>query len=93
MSELLTDLVQHLQDAYTNHPGDDGRLIVAVPTTPHAMEHFEVKKVQHEGPSVVLYCQAPEAENGKLNRRAEEPAQPQAKRSRTCVHNDYADLF
>jgi hypothetical protein len=88
MSELLTDLVNHLQNVYTNHPGDDGRLIVAVPTTPYTVEHFEVSKIHHEGPSVVLYCQSPQA----VISRPEEPAEPQAKRRRICVHNDYADL-
>jgi hypothetical protein len=34
MSTMLTDLIQLLQDAHTHHPGDDRRLMVAVPTTP-----------------------------------------------------------
>ena len=34
MSPMLTDLMQQLQDVHTYHSGDDGRLIVAVPTTP-----------------------------------------------------------
>ena len=57
MSTMLTDLMQQLQDVHTYHPGDDGRLMVAVPTTPHTMEQFEVREVHHDGPSVVLYCQ------------------------------------
>ena len=57
MSTMLTDLIQHLQDAHTYHPGDDGRLMVVVPTTPHTMEQFEVREVHHDGPSVVLHCQ------------------------------------
>ena len=57
MSTMLTDLMQQLQDVHTYHPGDDGRLMVAVPTTPHTIEQFEVREVHHDGPSVVLYCQ------------------------------------
>ena len=37
MSTMLTELVQHLQDVHTHHLNDDGRVIVAVPTTPHTM--------------------------------------------------------
>ena len=54
---MLTELMQQLQDVYTHHPGDDGRVIVAVPTTPHTVEQFEVGEVHHDGPSVVLCCQ------------------------------------
>jgi len=57
MSTMLTELMQQLQDVYTHHPGDDGRVIVAVPTTPHTVEQFEVGEVHHDGPSVVLCCQ------------------------------------
>ena len=57
MSTMLTDLMQQLQDVHTYHPGDDGRLMVAVPTTPHTVEQFEVREVHHDGPSVVLCCQ------------------------------------
>ena len=48
MSPMLTDLMQQLQDVHTYHPGDDGRVIVAVPTTPHTVEQFEVREVHHE---------------------------------------------
>jgi hypothetical protein len=89
MTEMLTDLMQHLQDVYTNHSGDDGRLMVSVPTTPYTMEQFEVKEVQHDGPSVLLYCQAPQVEQATPE---PEQAKPQAKRTRACVHNDYEDL-
>ena len=82
MSTMLTDLMQQLQDVYTHHPGDDGRVIVAVPTTPHTVEHFEVREVHHDGPSVVLYCQPLQ----------DEQAKPLAEKTRTCVHNDYEDL-
>ena len=44
MSPMLTDLMQQLQDVHTYHPGDDGRLMVAVSTTPHTIEQFEVGK-------------------------------------------------
>ena len=57
MSTVLTDLIQHLQNVHTHHPGDDGRFMVAVPTTPHTVEQFEVSEVHHDGPSVVLCCQ------------------------------------
>ena len=57
MSTMLTELMQQLQDVHTHHLGDDGRVIVAVPTTPHTVEQFEVGEVHHDGPSVVLYCQ------------------------------------
>jgi len=89
MTEMLTDLMQHLQDVYTSHPGDDGRLMVAVPTTPHTIEQFEVKEVHHDGPSVVLYCQSLEVEQARPEHG---PAEPQAKRRRACAHNDYEDL-
>ncbi len=36
MSTMLMELMHHLQDVHTHHPNDDGRVIVAVPTTPHA---------------------------------------------------------
>jgi hypothetical protein len=57
MSTMLMELMHHLQDVHTHHPFDDGRVIVAVHTTPHALEQFEVGEVHHDGPSVVLYCQ------------------------------------
>ncbi len=89
MTEMLTDLMQHLQDVYTSHPGDDGRLMVAVPTTPDTIEQFEVKEVHHDGPSVVLFCQSLQDEQAS---RQHEEAKPEAKRKRACVHNDYEDL-
>ena len=82
MSPMLTDLMQQLQDVHTYHPGDDGRLMVAVPTTPHTIEQFEVREVHHAGPSLVLYCQPLE----------DEQARPPAKKTRTHVHNDFEDL-
>ncbi len=89
MTEMLTDLMQHLQDVYTSHPGDDGRLMVAVPTTPDNIEQFEVKEVHHDGPSVVLFCQSVQVEQASDE---QERAKPQSKRRRACVHNDYEDL-
>ena len=47
---------EQLQASHTHHLGD-GRVIVAVPTTPHTVEQFEVGEVHHDGPSVVLCCQ------------------------------------
>jgi hypothetical protein len=82
MTTSLTDLIQHLQDFHTHHPGDDGRLMAAVPTTPHVVKHFEVGEVHHDGPSVVLHCQPLQ----------DEQAGPQAEKTQTCVHNDYEDL-
>ena len=82
MSTMLTDLMQQLQDVHTYHPGDDGRLMVAVSTTPHTIEQFEVREVHHDGPSVVLHCQPLQ----------DEQARPPAGKTRTCVHNDYEDL-
>ena len=38
MSTMLMELMHHLQDVHTHHPFDDGRVIVAVPTTSHAVE-------------------------------------------------------
>jgi hypothetical protein len=90
MSDLLTDLMHQLQSVYTNHPGDDGRLMVAVPTTPNTMEQFEVREVHHDGPSVVLFCRPPQAD--EVSSQDEPPPQPQAKPKRACVHNDYEDL-
>jgi hypothetical protein len=89
MTTMLTDLMQHLQDVHTHHPGDDGRLMVAVPTTPHTTEQFEVREVRHDGPSVVLHCQSLQEEQA---RPQEEQARPLAEKNRTCVHNDYEDL-
>ena len=97
MSTMLTDLIQQLQDVHTYHPGDDGRLMVAVPTTPHTVEQFEVREVHHDGPSVVLYCQPLQDEQARpqdeQDRPQEEQASPPAAKTRTCVHNDYEDLL
>ncbi len=90
MSTMLTDLIQHLQNAHAYHPGDDGRLMVAVPTTPHTMEQFEVREVHHDGPSVVLHCQSLQDEQAG---HQHEQASPPAEKTRTCVHNDYEDLL
>jgi len=90
MSTMLTDLIQQLQDVHTYHPGDDGRLMVAVPTTPHTIEQFEVREVHHDGPSLVLHCQPLQDEQA---RPQEEQPRPPAKKTRTCVHNDYEDLL
>ena len=73
MSTMLTELMQQLQDVHTHHLGD-GRVIVAVPTTPHTVEQFEVGEVHHDGPSVVLYCQPLQDEQA---RHQDEQARPQ----------------
>jgi hypothetical protein len=78
MSTMLMELMHHLQDVHTHHPNDDGRVIVAVPTTPHAVEQFEVGVVHHDGPSVVLYCQPLEDEQA---RPQDEQATPPAKKT------------
>ena len=104
MSTMLTDLIQQLQDVHTYHPGDDGRLMVAVPTTPHTVEQFEVREVHHDGPSVVLCCQPLQDEQARQqdeqarpqdeqDRPQDEQASSPAAKTRTCVHNDYEDLF
>ena len=97
MSTMLTDLIQHLQDAHTHRPGDDSPVIVAVPTTPHTLEQFVVGEVHHDGPSVVLQCQPlqdeparPQDEEAKPQ---DEEARPAAAKTRTCLHNDYEDLL
>ena len=97
MSTMLTDLIQHLQDAHIHRPGDDSPVIVAVPTTPHTLEQFVVGEVRHDGPTVVLQCQplqdelaSPPDEEAKPQ---DEEARPPAARIRTCVHNDYEDLL
>jgi len=82
MSTMLTDLIQQLQDVHTYHPGNDGRLMVAVPTTPHTIEEFEVREVHRDGPSLVLHCQPLQ----------DEQPRPPAEKTRTGVHNDYEDL-
>ncbi len=103
MSTMLTELMQQLQDVHTHHLGD-GRVIVAVPTTPHTVEQFEVGEVHHDGPSVVLCCQplqdeedrpqdeqaTPQDEQDWLQ---DEQASPPTKKTRACVHNDYEDLL
>ena len=96
MSTMLTELMQHLQDVHTHHLNGDGRVIVAVPTTPHAVEQFEVGEVHHDGPSVVLYCQPLQEEQSRperTDRPQDEQASPPAAKTRTCVHNDYEDLL
>jgi hypothetical protein len=96
MSPMLTDLMQQLQDVHTYHPGDDGRLMVAVPTTPHTIEQFEVREVHHDGPSVVLHCRSLQDEPARPQdepaRPQDEPARPPVEKTRACVHNDYEDL-
>ncbi len=89
MSTMLTDLIQQLQGVHTYHPGDDGRLMVAVPTTPHTIEQFEVREVNHDGPSVVLCCQPLQDEQA---RPQEEQPRPPTRKTRTHVHNDFEDL-
>ena len=97
MSTMLMELMHHLQDVHTHHPFDDGRVIVAVPTTPHAVEQFEVGEVHHDGPSVVLYCQSLQDEEvtpqDEQDRPQDEQDRPAAKKTMTCVHNDYEDLL
>ena len=103
MSTMLTDLIQQLQDVHTYHPGDDGRVIVAVPTRPFTVEQFEVGEVHHDGPSVVLCCQPLQDEQARpqevqprpptrKTRTQEGTVRPPATKTRTCVHNDYEDL-
>jgi len=89
MSPILTDLMHQLQDVHTYHPSDDGRLMVAVPTTPYTIEQFEVREVHQDGPSVVLHCQPFQAEQA---RHQDEQVRPKAEKTRNCVHNDYEDL-
>ena len=81
MSTMLTQLMQHLQDVHTHHLhlNGDGRVIVAVPTTPHTVEQFEVGEVHHDGPSVVLYCQPLQDEQA---RPQDEQARPQDEQAR-----------
>ena len=89
MSPMLTELVRHLQDVHTHHLNGDGRVIVAVPTTPHTVEQFEVGEVHHDGPSVVLCCQPLQ---DVQPRPQEEQPRPPTRKTRTHVHNDYEDL-
>ena len=96
MSTMLTELMQQLQDIHTHHLGDR-RVIVAVPTTPHTVEQFEVGEVHHDGPSVVLWCQPLQDEQAwpqdEQARPQDEQASPPTRKTRTCVHNDYEDLL
>ena len=104
MPTMLTDLVQQLQDIHTHHLNGDGRVIVAVPITPHTLEQFEVGKVHPDGPSVVLHCQPlreerawHQAEQARTQdeqaRAQDEQAKPPAKKTWACLHNDYKDLL
>jgi hypothetical protein len=97
MSTMLMDLMHHLQDVHTHYPNDGTRVIVAVPTTPHAVEQFEVGEVHQDGPSVVLYCQPLQDEEvtpqDEQDRPQDEQDRPAAKKTMTCVHNDYEDLL
>ena len=90
MSTMLTELVQQLQDVHTHHLNGDGRVIVAMPTTPHTVEQFEVGEVHHDGPSVVLCCQPLQDEQAKPQ---DEQARSTTRKTRTYVHNDYEDLL
>ena len=76
MSTMLMELMHHLQDVHTHYPNDDGHVIVAVPTTPHVVERFEVEVVHNDGPSVVLRCQPLQDEKARLQ---DEQATPPAK--------------
>jgi len=104
MSTMLMELMHHLQDVHTHYPNDGTRVVVAVPTTSHAVEEFEVGEVHHDGPSVVLYCQplqdeevTPQDEQDRpqdeQDRPQDEQDRPAAKKTMTCVHNDYEDLL
>ena len=96
MSTMLTELMQQLQDVHTHHLGD-GHVIVAVPTTPHTVEQFEVGEVHHDGSSVVLCCQPRQDEQAwpqdEQDRPQNEQASPPTRKTRACVHNDYEDLI
>jgi len=92
---MLMELMHHLQDVHTHYPNDGTRVIVAVPTTPHAVEQFEVGEVHQDGPSVVLHCQPLQDEEDGPQDEQDGPQDEQAipaKKTRTCVHNDYEDL-
>ncbi len=97
MSTMLMEIMYHLQDVHTHYPNDGTRVIVAVPTTPHAVEEFEVGEVHQDGPSVILHCQPLQNEQAiPQDEQAipqDEQACPPAKKTRNCVHNDYEDLF
>ena len=97
MSTMLMELMHHLQDVHTHYLNDSTRVIVAVPTTPHAVEQFEVGEVHHDGPSVVLHCQPLQDEQARSQDEQagpqDERARPPAKKTMTCVHNDYEDLL
>jgi len=97
MPTVLMELMHHLQNVHIHHPYDDGRIIVAVPTTPHAVEQFEVGEVHQDGPRLVLYCQPLQDEEDRPQDEQatpqDEQATPPAKKTRTCVHNDYEDLL
>jgi len=82
--------MHQLQDVHTYHPGDAGRLMVSLPTTPHTIEQFEVREVHQDGPSVVLHCQPLQVEQA---RPRDEQARPKAEKTRNCLHNDYEDLL
>jgi hypothetical protein len=96
MSTMLTELMNHLQDVQNHHPNGDRRVIVAVPSTPHTVEKFDVGEVHHDGPSVILHCQPLREERARPQseqaRPQSEQARPQAKKPRACVYNDYEDL-
>ena len=77
---------------------------MAVPTTPHTVEQFEVGEVHHDGPSVVLCCQPLQDEQDRpqdeqdrpqdeQDRPQDEQDSPPTRKTRTCVHNDYEDLL
>jgi hypothetical protein len=88
MSTGLTDLIHQLQDFSTQHPGDEARVLVAVPTAADALEHFEVGAVHQDGPALVLSCQPLRAE---AVRPPDGTPQHRAEPTRACLHNDYED--
>ena len=89
MSPMLTNLMHQLQDVHAYHPGDDGRLMVSVPTTPQTIEQFEVREVHCDGSSLVLYCHPLLDEQARPQAKK---TRPQAEKNRTHIHNDYEDL-
>jgi|SRR5271166_1547019 len=96
MTTMLMELMHHLHDVHIHYPNDGTRVIVAVPTTPHTVEQFEVGEVHQDGPSVVLCCQPLQDEEATPQDEQatpqDEQATPPAKKTRTCLHNDYEDL-
>ncbi len=89
MSTGLTDLIHQLRDFRTQHLGGEARVRVAVTSSAHGLEQFEIGAVHQDGPDLVLSCRPRQEEEDQPQDAA---PQHRAERIRACLYNDYDDL-